>query len=199
MQNLHKKMTMGVIVGNRGFFPDHLAKSGREEMIKALERAGMDVVILDEQQSKYGAVETHEEAKRCAELFRKNSGRIDGIVVTLPNFGDERAVREHDALASAEPPSGTNQRLPVVCSQVTADGQKQHLGAPATVLFDAKQPRGKHPALVGDQQITRTQVRANVAKMAMFNKPGTTMQNKQSRAIAGFNGCLSDQLVGQVV
>jgi len=29
-----QKMTMGVIVGSRGFFPDHLAKSGREEMVK---------------------------------------------------------------------------------------------------------------------------------------------------------------------
>jgi len=31
-----KKMTMGLIVGNRGFFPDHLAKSGREEMLRVL-------------------------------------------------------------------------------------------------------------------------------------------------------------------
>jgi hypothetical protein len=27
-----KKMTMGLIIANRGFFPDQLAKSGREEM-----------------------------------------------------------------------------------------------------------------------------------------------------------------------
>ena len=41
-----KKMTMGVIIGNRGFFPDQLAKSGREEMIQALAKAGMDCVVL---------------------------------------------------------------------------------------------------------------------------------------------------------
>ena len=41
-----KKMTMGMIVGNRGFFPDHLAKSGREEMLRVLTAAGMDVVAL---------------------------------------------------------------------------------------------------------------------------------------------------------
>src|SRR6516165_7587515 len=87
-----KKMTMGVIVGNRGFFPDQLAKSGREEMIQALAKAGMDAVVLGPDQSKHGAVETHEEAKRCAELFRTNSARIDGVIVTLPNFGDERAI-----------------------------------------------------------------------------------------------------------
>ncbi len=89
-----KKMTMGLIVGNRGFFPDHLAKSGREEMMAVLERAGIDCVVLGPEESKYGAVETHDEAKRCAELFRKNADRIDGVIVTLPNFGDERAVAD---------------------------------------------------------------------------------------------------------
>ena len=88
------KMTMGLIVGNRGFFPDHLAKSGREEMIQALQKAGIEVVALSAEQSKYGAVETHEEAKRCAELFRSKADAIDGVIVTLPNFGDERAIAD---------------------------------------------------------------------------------------------------------
>jgi len=94
-----KKMTMGLIVGNRGFFPDHLAKSGREEMIQALQKAGIDVVALGTEQSKYGAVETHEEAKRCAALFRSKEEQIDGVIVTLPNFGDERAIADTLRLA----------------------------------------------------------------------------------------------------
>jgi L-fucose isomerase-like protein len=89
-----RKMTMGLIVGNRGFFPDHLAKSGREEMIQALQKAGIEVLALGAEQSKYGAVETHEEAKRCAELFRSKADVIDGVIVTLPNFGDERAIAD---------------------------------------------------------------------------------------------------------
>jgi L-fucose isomerase-like protein len=96
----HKKMTLGVIVGNRGFFPDHLAKTGREEMLSALGRAGIDVVALTPEESKYGAVETREEARRCAELFQRNRERIDGIVVTLPNFGDERAIADTLRLAN---------------------------------------------------------------------------------------------------
>ena len=48
-----KKMTMGVIVGNRGFFPDHLAKSGREDMLRTLEADGIEVVALTPEQSKY--------------------------------------------------------------------------------------------------------------------------------------------------
>jgi len=89
-----RKMTMGVIVGNRGFFPDHLAKTGREEMIQALQKAGMDAVVLGPEKSKYGAVETYEEAKRCAELFQSRRDVIDGVIVTLPNFGDERAIAD---------------------------------------------------------------------------------------------------------
>ena len=51
-----KKITMGVIIGNRGFFPDQLAKSGRQQMIQALAKAGMDCVVLSPEQSKHGAV-----------------------------------------------------------------------------------------------------------------------------------------------
>ena len=94
-----KKMTMGIIVGNRGFFPDQLAKSGREEIIQALAKAGMDSIVLGPEDSKHGAVETHEEAKRCAALFRKHGDKIDGVIVSLPNFGDERAVADTLRLA----------------------------------------------------------------------------------------------------
>src|SRR5258708_28204801 len=89
-----KQMTMGVIVGNRGFFPDHLAKSGREDMLRVLEANGVDVVALTPNESKHGAVETREESRRCADLFKRNRERIDGIIVTLPNFGEERAIAD---------------------------------------------------------------------------------------------------------
>src|SRR5947209_12715218 len=87
-------MTFGMIVGNRGFFPDHLAKSGREEMIAAIQRAGHTVLTVGVDETKYGAIETRTEAAKGAELFRANRDRIDGIVVTLPNFGDERAIAD---------------------------------------------------------------------------------------------------------
>jgi L-fucose isomerase-like protein len=111
-----KKMTMGLIVGNRGFFPDHLAKSGREEMLRALSGVGMDVVALTPEESKYGAVETREESRRCAELFRKNRERIDGVIVTLPNFGEERAIADTLRLADL--------RVPVLI-QATPDDPKK--------------------------------------------------------------------------
>ena len=97
-------MTFGVIIGNRGFFPDHLAKTGREEMMRALERAGIEVVVLTPEQTKYGAVETHEDAKRCAALFQQNRQRLDGVIVALPNFGDERAIADTLRLARLDVP-----------------------------------------------------------------------------------------------
>jgi L-fucose isomerase-like protein len=93
-------MAFGVIVGNRGFFPDHLARSGRQEIIKALTDAGIKPLALEETDSKFGAVETRQEAARCADLFKKHRDEIDGIIVTLPNFGDERAIAEALRLAN---------------------------------------------------------------------------------------------------
>src|SRR5580704_19643784 len=99
-----RKMTMGIIVGNRGFFPDHLAKTGRDEMIQALQKAAIDPVVLAPEQSKHGAVETYDDAKRCAELFKSKADTIDGIIVTLPNFGDERAIADTLRLARLNVP-----------------------------------------------------------------------------------------------
>ena len=94
-----RRVTLGVIVGNRGFFPGHLAKTGRDEMLRALADEGYDAVILGAGETNHGAVESRDEAKACAALFRKQRDAIDGIVVTLPNFGDERGVAETLRLA----------------------------------------------------------------------------------------------------
>jgi hypothetical protein len=79
-----RPITFGMIVGNRGFFPDHLAKTGREEIIQVLEAAGAKPIVLGPEESKYGAVETYVESQRCAELFKKHAEEIDGIIVTGP-------------------------------------------------------------------------------------------------------------------
>jgi L-fucose isomerase-like protein len=84
--------TLGVIVGNRGFFPDRLCDSGRKEILRVLEKAGVGAVILPETATKFGSVESLADAQQCADLFKKNGDTIDGILITLPNFGDERAV-----------------------------------------------------------------------------------------------------------
>ena len=94
-----RKMTMGVIVGNRNFFPALLAKSGREDIIRVLADKGYDSVVLTPEDTRFGVVETFEDAKKCAALFKANRDRIDGVIVTLPNFGDERAIANTRRLA----------------------------------------------------------------------------------------------------
>jgi|UniRef100_A0A7V3YGC3 L-fucose isomerase-like protein len=84
--------TLGVIVGNRGFFPDELAREGREKVLAVLEDMGFDVVTLSPEDTKFGTVETFEDAEKCARLFDEYRKDISGIIVTLPNFGDEKGV-----------------------------------------------------------------------------------------------------------
>ncbi len=86
------RSTFGIIIGNRDVFPDHLAKEGRNEIIEVMDELGYDYIILNEEDTKYGVVETYSDAKKCAELFKRNKDKIDGILVILPNFGDEKGI-----------------------------------------------------------------------------------------------------------
>jgi L-fucose isomerase-like protein len=84
--------TLGVIVGNRGFFPSHLCSSGRAAILETLENGGIGAIALAPEATAHGAVESLADARACADLFRQHRDRIDGVLVTLPNFGDERAI-----------------------------------------------------------------------------------------------------------
>src|SRR5919106_1854369 len=89
---MNERVTVGVIVGNRGFFPSPLCATGRVEILDGLAREEIDAVALAADATPFGAVESLTDARACADLFRQHRDRIDGILVTLPNFGDERAV-----------------------------------------------------------------------------------------------------------
>ncbi len=87
-----RPVTLGVIVGNRGFFPAHLAESGRKTILSVLEKAGIQAILPPEDATNVGAIVSLEEARLCADLFKEHRDEIDGILVTLPNFGEERAI-----------------------------------------------------------------------------------------------------------
>ncbi len=87
-----KQLTLGLIVGNRGFFPAHLCETGRKTILKVLEAEGIKVIALEPEETTYGSIESVSDAEKCAALFKKHAEEIDGVLVTLPNFGDERAV-----------------------------------------------------------------------------------------------------------
>jgi L-fucose isomerase-like protein len=114
------KTTFGVIVGNRGFFPAILARDGREEILRVLDASGYCAICLTPDQTKFGAIETMADAQRCAELFKLHRDEIDGILVALPNFGDERGV------ANAIRMSGVD--VPVLVQAFPDDPDKMLLG-----------------------------------------------------------------------
>ncbi|MBN1440120.1 MAG: L-fucose/L-arabinose isomerase family protein [Anaerolineales bacterium] len=87
-----KPVTLGVIVGNRGFFPAHLCDSGRKTILKVLEQEGIRAVCLTPDDTQYGAVFSLGDSHKCADLFKSRREEIDGILVTLPNFGEETAI-----------------------------------------------------------------------------------------------------------
>lgn len=87
-----KKITLGVIITNRSFFPSHLVTEERKNIISKLKSSGYGCIILSTEDTSLGAVMTNLDAHKCADLFKKNSDLIDGIVVVLPNFGEESAV-----------------------------------------------------------------------------------------------------------
>lgn len=86
--------TFGVIISNRSFFPDHLVRTAREKLMAAMEQWGHQVIALSPEDTYLGQTMTYEEAKKCAALFRAHSAEIEGIIVCLPNFGEETGVAD---------------------------------------------------------------------------------------------------------
>ena len=81
--------TFALYFGNRGFFPESLIASARRELAEAVAKAGHASISLDEKATRFGAVETAEEGRRYASFLKDNAGRYDGVILCLPNFGDE--------------------------------------------------------------------------------------------------------------
>lgn len=88
------KKTLGVIIGNRDFFPDKLVSEARADILKVFKEMEIEPVMLDETATKLGGVETYQDALKCAGLFKERKDDIAGILALLPNFGDERGVAE---------------------------------------------------------------------------------------------------------
>jgi len=83
------KTTFALFFGNRGFFPASLQAGARAELSETLNKWGYDVLMLDESATRYGAIETPQEGKVYADFLRENAGKFGGVILCLPNFGDE--------------------------------------------------------------------------------------------------------------
>lgn len=90
MQKL--KVSFGVIVATRNIFNFQLAVDARRKVLDKLKSLEFEYVILPLEETPTGNIEGYEDAKKCAACFKKNADKIDGIIVVLPNFGDELGV-----------------------------------------------------------------------------------------------------------
>jgi len=99
-----KKIKLAVIIGNRDFFPDELVTEARQDTLALFDELNIEPVILAEDDTNLGGVETWEDAKKCAALFKANLDKIDGIVVILPNFGDEKGIADTIKLSGLHVP-----------------------------------------------------------------------------------------------
>jgi len=84
-----KKTTFALFFGNRGFFPASLMAGAREELPRILKEMGHDCIMMDARATRHGAVETTREGEVYADFLRKNRGKFGGVILSLPNFGDE--------------------------------------------------------------------------------------------------------------
>ena len=96
--------SIGIIIGNRDFFPDHLITEARNEILNVFKNKGINPVILKDSDTKLGGVETFLEAQKCAELFKAHQQEIEGILVVLPNFGDEKGIADTIRLSGLDVP-----------------------------------------------------------------------------------------------
>src|SRR5688572_17237944 len=104
MNSTQKTPCLGVVYGNRDFFPDQLVAEARADINELCGRLGVRLVQLAETDSKLGGLETHADARKCADLFRRHAAELDGVLVVLPNFGDEKAVADTLRMARLEVP-----------------------------------------------------------------------------------------------
>ena len=132
--------TLGIILGNRDFFPDVLIGEARRDLKKLFGELSIEPVWLSEQDSKLGAVETWADAQKCGDLLRSNRDRIDGILVCLPNFGDEKGIADSIRLGDVRVPIlvhacpddldqfGLNRRRDAFCGKISACNNLRQYG-----------------------------------------------------------------------
>jgi len=145
------KSSFAVFIGNRGFFPASLLASARQEMAEVLEGLGHQVLLLDAAATRHGAVETAREGELFANFLRQNAGKYDGVVVCLPNFGDETgavaALKDScvPILVQAYPDELTQmapeKRRDAFCGKMSIMDMFCQYGIPFTAL----QPHTVHP------------------------------------------------------
>ena len=142
------RMSLGVILGNRNFFPDQLISEARRELTQLFADLEVDPIWLTAEDTKLGSVETWSDAARCGDLFGRHRAEIAGILVCLPNFGDERGIADAIRLSDLKVPIlvqacpddldafGLQRRRDAFCGKISACNNLRQYGLQYTLTRD---------------------------------------------------------------
>src|SRR3954471_11482900 len=137
--------TLGVIIGNRDFFPDVLVGEARKDLNRLFQQNNIRAIMLTPEQTKLGGVETYADARKCADLFAAHRNEIDGVLVCLPNFGDEKGVADTLKQAGLGVPVlvqgsshhlnalGVERRRDAFCGKISVCNNLKQAGIPFTL------------------------------------------------------------------
>ena len=85
-------MKFALFFGNRGFMPGELITGARKDMIKAVTDAGHEYIAMDENLTRYGAIETRDEGRMYHDWLKSHEGEYDGVILCMPIFIDENGA-----------------------------------------------------------------------------------------------------------
>jgi L-fucose isomerase-like protein len=142
------KTTLAVLIGNRDFFPKSLVGEARQDLAQLLPDFDVEPVMLPAQGSEIGALQTWNDAVRCGELLRKHRESISGILIVLPNFGDEKAIADAIRLSELNVPIlvqaypddldqfGVERRRDAYCGKISVCNNLCQYGSPFSLTTD---------------------------------------------------------------
>lgn len=137
--------TLGVIIGNRDFFPDVLVGEARKDIEKLFAELGIKGVMLTPNDTKLGGVESFADSQKCAQLFHEHRDKLDGVLVVLPNFGNESGVANVFKLGQFKLPIliqaypddlnllGVERRRDAFCGKISVCNNLHQAGIPFTL------------------------------------------------------------------
>jgi L-fucose isomerase-like protein len=86
-------MKLALLVANRGFFPSSVIEDAYTDMRVAAQKAGVELLEIEKDRVKFGAVETMQEGMIFHDFLEEHHGEYDGVILSLPNFGDENGIK----------------------------------------------------------------------------------------------------------
>ncbi len=92
--HIKRQVTLGLVIGSWAFFSPAPCLESRNETLAHFARLGIKALILPYEATANGAVQSIPDAELYASFFKQHRDGIDGLVICLPNFGDEIAIVE---------------------------------------------------------------------------------------------------------